>query len=113
MKIEIGKQWVKALRSNKYRQGLGLLERVTDSGSDFCCLGVLCNLAAEEGVVERREGMRAVYYAGINLWLPKEVMEWAGMHPCSEYLPLLASLNDAGKPFSEIADIIEARMVEL
>lgn len=34
-------QWVEALRSGKYQQGYGALRK----GDQFCCLGVLCDVA--------------------------------------------------------------------
>lgn len=121
MNIEIGERWVKTLRSGKYKQGKGFLERLRGTGGEFCCLGVLCNLAFEEGVVERREGERAAYYAGANAWLPEEVREWAGMSSlygdipssCSPDSRPLSELNDDGTSFVEIAGIIEAHMEEL
>ena len=42
---EVVKLWVAALRSGEYEQAQGQLW----SGDGFCCLGVLCDLAARDG----------------------------------------------------------------
>lgn len=41
MKAVWKKRWLKALRSGEYKQGVGYLK----NGDEFCCLGVLCDLA--------------------------------------------------------------------
>lgn len=43
MDVKIKKQWIKALRSGKYKQTRGRLKG--DGG--FCCLGVLCDVLGE------------------------------------------------------------------
>jgi len=48
MKKEIAERWVKALTSGKYQQGKGQLK--SNDGKSFCCLGVLCDLAAEDQI---------------------------------------------------------------
>ena len=43
------KRWVKALRSGKYKQGLGALKATDSEGKPrYCCLGVLCDLHAKK-----------------------------------------------------------------
>jgi hypothetical protein len=37
---DIKTKWVEALRSGKYKQGRGFLQR----NNEFCCLGVLCEV---------------------------------------------------------------------
>jgi hypothetical protein len=46
MNPAIKTQWVAALRSGEYQQGRNFLR--TDEG--FCCLGVLCDLAAKASI---------------------------------------------------------------
>ncbi len=74
---EIVKQyWVEALRSGAYEQGFNRLER----NGEFCCLGVLCDLAVSAGVTERHETDGAITVFGSNAWLlPREVVSWAGL----------------------------------
>lgn len=88
MNKEIQTLWTAALRSGDYRQGVGVLK--TRDG-DFCCLGVLCDLAVKAGVIESPEEIHAdddSYVTGYRYEsetgvLPESVMEWAGI-PYSE-----------------------------
>ncbi len=117
MNPEIKAQWVSALRSGNYAQGRNALR----SGDKYCCLGVLCELAVEAGVVVRRPSKTSAGYAYDNEagYLPVNVREWSGVESSSPIvMPLdtddvptyLSSLNDVGRPFSEIADLIEAQL---
>ncbi len=47
MDPELKEEWVAALRSGKYEQGIGTLR--SESGKRFCCLGVLCDILEPEG----------------------------------------------------------------
>lgn len=125
-------QWVAALRSGDYKQGHGLLHTITDGEHQYCCLGVLCDLAEKSGLTLRRgdnldRGLAQPYtryviaYNGNDDFLPQAVMEWAGVTspnpptcepsdvgtPGNSLPATLSWLNDQGKSFSEIADIIE------
>lgn len=122
MKKEIKKRWLEALRSGKYEQGKAYLNK----DGKLCCLGVLCELAAEEGVVERYEGidpydkLPLVAY-GTGERLPSvTVQEWAGLPddyyeayhvPTKKYEGrTLYTMNDTGSSFEEIANVIERRL---
>lgn len=119
MKKDVKKRWLKALRSGEYQQGTGALRTREDA---FCCLGVLCELAVEEGVVEVRQGIHEYQYGrGLSTaYPPNEVLEWAGLHGWSNpavEVPTkdnsyrtLASLNDGGASFKEVAAVISARL---
>lgn len=88
---EIKTKWLEALRSGEYKQGRSLLHYKTDEGEDcFCCLGVLCDIAAKEGVIdtptERQAdpeidvdvGADQVFgYAGTTTMPPPRVENWA------------------------------------
>lgn len=110
----IKKRWVQALRSGEYEQGQGGLH---STDGKFCCLGVLCDLAAREGVVEPsppRGGW--IGYSGRTGLLPWPVSNWAGLTSADPVVRegsrhmLLSGLNDTGLyDFDEIADIIEAQ----
>lgn len=124
MNPEIKAKWIAALRSGEYQQTHGVLEQVvknSDRGAGFCCLGVLCKLAADEGVVVRHfdpDSTRpnAMYGAEeVGGFPPDEVNEWAGTN-VSRYFVLaredfkssLADLNDnRGYTFEQVADVIE------
>jgi hypothetical protein len=108
---EIAKKWITALRSDKYEQGK---DRLCRDGK-FCCLGVLCELAVEASVCEKKECITGIYY-GIgsyinNQVLPIPVMMWTNINNPQGLVPsknnTLACLNDNGTTFSEIANIIE------
>lgn len=115
MNQEIKNKWVAALRSGDYRQGKNALRK----GEYHCCLGVLCEIAVAEGVVQQ-----GIDHHGDSLYgpdeeysfLPREVIKWSGFEVRNPYVEYegdthsLAGLNDKGKTFSEIADIIEAQL---
>src|SRR4249920_787710 len=80
--------WIEALESGEYAQTReGLLHRsIKDSQDSFCCLGVLCDLAEKEGIVERDFITTTARYTSVNDStdrtsgaLPIAVMEWAGI----------------------------------
>jgi hypothetical protein len=77
--------WLEALRSGRYKQGKAHLE----CEGQYCCLGVLCELAVQEGAtsVARRSGGYSVY-GGLDLSddvlghaydLPEGVARWANL----------------------------------
>ena len=120
MNPEIRTRWVAALRSGDYKQGWGWLR----SGSDeYCCLGVLCELAVEDGVIappsysETSDGHSsdAYSYGGKQATPPEPVLEWAGL----EHLTIsnegrttsLIRANDILQwKFDRIADVIEEQL---
>ncbi len=125
MNVEIKKQWVAALRSGAYQQGMYRLRTRRDT---YCCLGVLCDLYAKAtGTAWTAptpiDGWR---YAGHDVYLPPVVVNWAdinwadiqdtavaafGYNPCLRREDLtLSDLNDDGKSFNEIADAIESEL---
>jgi hypothetical protein len=108
MKKEIAEKWAEALESGKYKQGRHYL-RV---GDEFCCLGVLCEIAIESGVgVSSQTTMDGeVYrYEETTKQLPRSVQVWAGVRTAIGSVNggyCLAEYNDSGKTFNQIADII-------
>lgn len=129
MKKEIAELWAGALRSGKYAQGVGCLRRVEHKDnqitSQFCCLGVLCDLydSTRWGPPSngQKEGHAISYMYGENLpmggsshALPKGIRIWAGISGGrsrgTATLSMeneLIQLNDVGRPFEEIAEYIE------
>lgn len=109
MNQEIKAKWVAALRSGKYPQGKEFL----NNGGKFCCLGVLCEIAIDEGLPVNKDMTSVeVHYDDRLSTLPRSVCTWAGL---GNDLPSagresLSSLNDNGMPFTEIADIIEREL---
>ncbi len=133
MNPEIKERWITALRSDEYRQTTNYLNR----NGGYCCLGVLCEIAVEDGVVTKSfydPDETIVMYSDPNdgydkttKVLPDAVAQWAGfgltdnpeveifvdLHDSSgERLRKisLAELNDrAGFNFHQIADVIEEK----
>lgn len=124
MHPEIKVIWLEALRSGLYKQGKSLLKCENTQGElEYCCLGVLSDIAVKHGVVSvsrdvilNQDGSRG-YTFGDNsrAALPPEVAEWSGVDgvfgdlsfPYDGVYSDLAGMNDAGKPFDLIADVIE------
>jgi hypothetical protein len=126
VRADIKKRWTDALRSGEYEQGKGGLRENT-----YCCLGVLCEIAREDGIGDWDERSEATGYAfsctedSDGAHLPEEVWRWAGISfiPEDEVVnggdPVLeisesgstlscVSANDTyGLSFEEIADLIE------
>lgn len=127
MNPEIKTLWINALLSGEYRQGRKTLRHETDGAVRHCCLGVLCEIAEQAGVVYSEplligddDTPRTQFVAtgdpedrqsGI---LPDAVQEWAGVANSngsfwsSVYRQgSLTDLNDTGASFKEIAEYIE------
>lgn len=124
MNPDIKKQWVEALRSGEYKQGRNALR----TGDDYCCLGVLTDLAVRAGIGSWSKVSFATYsifefvetgdleelkWGGV---LPPAVCIWAGIEQTSN--PTLTDegyqatvLNDVDRwDFNKIADAIEAKL---
>lgn len=127
MNPEIKALWLTELRSGKYEQVKSSLRNTDEEGRvGYCCLGVLCELAEQAGVVTRtdpddigdsryqgadRKGAR--FNITSTTYLPDAVIEWSGLGTDDGDIPgtteSLASLNDHGSTFEEIADVIEEK----
>lgn len=111
MNKEIAMQWVAALRSGEYKQGVGQLRTVEPAA--FCCLGVLCNLHAQAHPEIAAKQNDPTVYMTQAAYLPYEVRDWAGLLTENPRVPALSGavplsqLNDADCSFKEIADLIE------
>ena len=92
-----------------------LVQKKLEGNDYFCCLGVLCELAVKEGIIEpgKTKGENVYYSRKSYQVLPKKVQLWAGLKTnVGDFKDTysegsLADLNDGGTPFSEIATIIE------
>jgi hypothetical protein len=113
MKSVIAKKWVKALRSEKYKQGKGQLHN--KKGDRYCCLGVLCDLYLKEKKKKWEEANKTYYCLGSNDFLPPIVQKWAGMKSdCGNTSNFsLYFMNDIGRRFSTIAKAIEENVKSL
>lgn len=84
MNEEVKSLWIAALLSGGYEQGRFAL-RTTEHGTDqYCCLGVLCDVAAISGEGRWREAPRGAceFFAGAQRRsgvLPDAIRSWAGI----------------------------------
>lgn len=146
MNQEIKAEWLRRLRDGR-PQTQGVLNRLAEleefpSSNEVivrpvgqCCLGVLCEIAEEAGIVQSRAddqggGDWVVRYShdlnsfsfGSTTTLPEEVVEWAGLDSVApevnmslvgqpgsdfDFQSSLDALNDSGVTFPQIADVIE------
>lgn len=108
MNPDIKKRWIEALP--QYKQGTEVL-RFND---EFCCLGVLCDLHAKETgrTWEYDQVKKEFSYLGERLYLPLEVVKWAGLdsHSPKSGEKYLAKRNDEGESFSSIAVVINEHL---
>ena len=107
MNAKLKQKWIKALRSGEYVQGKKTMVRQTKDGHDeFCCLGVLADLMGAEfdGPASWCGPLRRFTIDGKQFakdsWLPEV---------CFSGQSVLASMNDDGASFDEIADWIQER----
>src|SRR5262245_4806051 len=101
MKRELRDQWCAALRSGEYVQGKRLLRYDTCDGTGlvlFCCLGVLRHIC------DPHDRRAEVFISGQFL-AEKQLRQYGLSHAQQKEL---ASANDSGESFGEIADLIEA-----
>lgn len=116
----IHNEWANRLESGRYRRGHGYLRRATEDGDEYCCLGVLCEIAVEAGIVIRRGSSRGTSAYGrvdgltTNSCLPEAVAEWAQVTRMGELRVMdpevggsLVYLNDGAMwSFEKIAQVI-------
>jgi hypothetical protein len=116
MNPDIKAEWLAALRSGKYTQGRSRLRTQFDNTESFCCLGVLCDVAAKDGPGQWAKG--GSYYltdgSHSDTSLPLGVSKWAGLNDDNDPVVgpgggmCLSSLNDENRlSFADIADLIE------
>ena len=118
MDKRIKELWIDALKSGEYKQTDSRLRRSTG----YCCLGVLCDLHHKENPDDGYWRVHDEYdymsycckeYEYISSTrLPRTVQKWAGLqydNPVIQGTPL-SNLNDNGKKFPEIADLIEQHL---
>lgn len=132
MKKRVAGMWVRALRSGNYKQGFDQLKVCNEDGSAaHCCLGVLCELYNKS---MKRQGKRRLSrsfmeveftsrqietFDGEDQVLPKKVLNWAGMDDDSGMFytrdgsKSLARMNDEGRTFRQIAQVIEKNVERL
>jgi len=113
MNKEMKKKWLKALRSGDYDQGTSFLCAVDNRGTRcarYCCLGVLQELVSGEDAWTDvyGSGFLRIGYEGFTSMPDSGTLKTVGL----DYLQArkLATMNDKGKSFEEIADWIEENL---
>ena len=129
MNSDVKTLWLAALRSGEYEQGRAALR---DRDDKFCCLGVLCELAAKAGVIPpaRYDEEWKLHEYGTDMLdmgedeksmhvLPVAVQDWADIKSTGGFLEYdselgdwpdtnLAHFNDSEHyTFEQLADVIE------
>lgn len=116
--LEARKHWAAVLRTDRFKQGFGGLEYIDNAGiTRNCCLGVACRLYIEDGgtLTVKQLQNQTIFESSCGI-LPEKVMSYLGLNRTAcgrlktlrNHNPLyLTDLNDEGKTFSEIADIID------
>lgn len=127
--IEHVNEWVGALRSGSYEQGQGFLHYVEGVNHYLCCLGVGSKIAGVERRWRDNESGGVVdgwyVYADDHRVESRQFNEWLGLLPGTIRLSGtsdlveqvttlragqnwgLATLNDSGFTFDQIADLID------
>lgn len=135
MDSEIKARWIAALRSGEFAQGAGWLRTDGDDESRYCCLGVLCEMATQDGTIppfSPRDGYGGQFTMPsllVRAWsnadrndIPYGNRDWlvavddatkAAMSPAAVLeivngTASVAVLNDDGFTFEQIANLIEA-----
>lgn len=76
---------VAALRSGKYLQGRGRLKEIFKDSISYCCMGVMCEVAMEHGVILATatyplgESSKSVSFDGSSAFLRRNVLDWLGV----------------------------------
>lgn len=114
-------QWLNALSSERYKQGLGCLRREEGDGFTYCCLGVLAEIAIQSGAVPGLSWGKSNQFPGQamlvessaartveNVGMPTDgVYAWAGLTE-SQAVSLADMNDDHAMTFPQIARTIEA-----
>lgn len=126
---EFRAKWVEALRSGRFKQGMGSLAQESEGQTLYCCLGVACEVYRENGgALSKRkdtfvsmDGVEWEYGPGHDTaGLPTKVARALGISDTADLEDEtavvmnksdLADVNDAGVPFEDIARIIEQNQI--
>lgn len=114
MDPELKDRWTTKLRSGDYQQGKGALRRRGKGRDLFCCLGVLCEIAVEDGQVHLLEqpevvGGNYIYNEDAGV-LPMGLEAWSGITSPDQRQELMDMNDEKGKTFLEIADWIDENL---
>lgn len=104
------KEWIRALKSGKYKQGRQRLKIIhKDKSNSYCCLGILCNIIAKKGL-GKWEKRNFIYNDDIfETELEGDLMDEVELHGIEQ--DHLIKMNDQDKSsFKKIADYIDKNL---
>ncbi len=128
MNESVKMRWVQALRSGDFKQTTGVLQRLQNMSygdqkrpAGHCCLGVLCEIAVQDGVISKyaSDVVALTQFGNENKVLPGAVMQWAGLDSSDPRIEAgepwgnhsLSHFNDSAKlDFNQIAHLIEEHL---
>lgn len=88
------RKFVEALRSKRFRQGHGALHRMRQGSDEYCCLGVACEVAIEDGLdLKVSNDGHFVRYGDEFGHLPISVQAWYGFESENPSLTLVKRLH--------------------
>jgi len=101
------KDWIIALKSDEYEQGMYLLHQVEDAKDAFCCIGVyahLCGVTTEQ-MDQRPKALDLSRTFNVDSVV---VVKHLNTQPAfiGYIYDVLAQFNDNGYTFEQIADLI-------
>lgn len=102
-------RWIAALESGEYQQADGRLRRASlhGDGDAYCCLGVLCNLLDPNAWDATEDGFQ-VWGDEKSIFIPPvEALARVGLD--EGIAGDLATRNDGGDTFREIAQILRSQ----
>ena len=110
MDAQLKAKWIEALRSGDFKQGHAALFDDVGEQKIFCCLGVLCETQGTQwGDIGDQGQLGSIQVRDIGRsFLSKEALDHFGL--TEDQQVTLATMNDDGSDFSEIADYIESNL---
>lgn len=105
------RKWIDALRSGKYKQGKSNLARRAGDTIEYCCLGVLCEIAGIKPKAGKYPNI--LQYDGADIYAPPEAIEFVALYGAAgdnvePQFTTCADMNDVRKwNFGLIADWLE------
>lgn len=105
--VQVFRKWIKELRSGNYKQTTCQLRDVHGKSKSFCCLGVLCDIAAKDGGPKWDDNdMSDIAINSTDETPPFIMINYLGL--TDKMINILIEMNDDdGATFDEIADEIE------
>jgi hypothetical protein len=112
---KIRAEWVKRLHSGEYKQGKGYLCQIINGVKEYCCLGILAEMAVEKNISPKPD--KSLYatltFNGCRSLLPHEIAKWAGLYKIggesrNSNSDSLTGLNDTKTSFEDIANLLES-----